>query len=118
MPNLGGITQRPINGADRAIRAWNRIQRDPSSVSFIRGGVKGPAQTVRIEISNGGRGANSPLGNVGNQAIVIFGVKDHPSEADTDMKRLDRIMVEGKEYTIDVIVTPPGEVQGFGSANQ
>lgn len=114
MPNI----PTAINAAVRAQRAWIRIQRSPVSIQIIRGGTKQSAQTVRIEISNGGGGVDSPLGNVGTQGIVVYGIRNHPTEADTDIKRLDRVVIGGKEYTFDTIVLPPGEVQAFGTVKQ
>ena len=115
MPNLGGITQSPIDVSDRALRAWNLIQRDPSSVTLLRQGAKLDPQTMRVELSSGGRTNDMPVGLIGTQIVVLFGIKDHPTLPDTDIKRLDRAVIDNKEYTIDVLIDAPGEVQAFGS---
>lgn len=110
-----------ISTEQRAIRAWNRIQRSPSTVNVLRKGDEPSEQTVRIELSNGGTNTSLPAaGMVGNQDIVIYGVKNHPSEdvTDTDIQRLDRVIVNSKEYTIENVVYPPGEIQAFGVARK
>lgn len=124
MPNLAGLPNgSQIDAESRAIRAWKRIQRDPTEVVILRKGVAQSAQTMRIEISNTGSSlqGNSDAqssGLTGIQPLVLYGVIGHPSDdvPDTDLKHLDRAVINGKEYVFETIVTPPGEIQAFGRA--
>jgi len=102
-----------INGEARAERAWKRIQRSPSRVVFVRNGVTQAVQTLRVELGNGGSSVGLPTGTIGVQGGVIYGIRDHKTLPDTNVKRLDRVVIEGKEYTVETIVKPPGEIQAF-----
>ena len=115
MPEPGNFTPVAINAGDRARRAWLRILRRPSSVQFIRKGIALTAQTVRIEKGSGGSLVETSKGLVTVQTITIYGIRSHPALADTDMKRLDRLVVDGEEYTIESVVLQEGEIQGFGA---
>lgn len=109
-----------IQAAQRAVRAWLRIQRDPLSVQFRRGSGLLPAQTVRVGTASAGAETTSlPGQKVGIQTITVYGVRDHPDSdvADTDMARGDRFMYGDKFYRITGLVEAPGEVQGFGEVD-
>lgn len=98
------------SAVDRAVDAWKRINDKPASVVFKRNGANLSAQTVRVELDNGGsRGQNT---GVRVQGAVVYGVKDHPTVADTDMQVGDRFRWAGKQYEIGVVVLTFGEVQG------
>lgn len=123
MPNFGNLSPvgQIIDAGNRAIRAWSRIHRKPSEITLLRDGQALDPQTMRVEIASGGSNVNLPTGTIGVQSIVIYGVKDHPNVdvPDTDIRRLDRVVIDNKEYTVEVLITTqPGEVQAFGVARK
>lgn len=112
----GGVSSA-IDTGERAVRAWNRIQRDPISIQVRRNNTLLDAQTVRVGIASAGPEIQAQAGmTVGVQTITVYGVKDHPDTdiADTDLKRGDRFFYNGKLYEVTGIVEPRGEVQAFG----
>lgn len=113
MPNspMGQISERI-----RAERAWVRINRKPTEVSFIRNGEALDPQTVRIEFSSGGSNStDAGVTTVGVQSVVIFGVKGHPRIPDTNVQRNDRLVLNDEEYTIEAVnANQPGEKQAVG----
>lgn len=121
MPNVANFRlPAGIDAGLRAVRAWNRIQRWPTTVTLIRGSVVLDEQVVRFEISNSNalfsRGLQTPLGSFSLDAFTLYGVTGHPNPnvPDTDIKRGDRFVLDNKEYTIEAIIYPPGEIQAFG----
>lgn len=111
MPDvLAGAISQP----KRAVRAWKRIQRDPSSIAVERSGNVQTAQTVRIEFSiennsYAGQGQNTMPSK---RDLIIFGVRNHPTVTDTDLERGDRFVIGTSSYEItDVNDIVPGEVQ-------
>lgn len=109
-----------IQAAQRAVRAWLRIQRDPVTIQFRRGSDLLDEQTVRIGTASSGAEVTSlPGQKAGIQTITVYGVRDHPDDAvsNTDMKRGDRFVYSDKFYRITGIVIAPGEVQGFGEVD-
>ena len=125
MPNVGN--QRlpgSISATQRAVRAWSRIKRWPTTVTLIRSGATLEEQVVRFEIGNSNalfsRSQQTGLGAFSLDTMTLYGVIGHPSSdvPDTDIKRGDRFIKDNKEYTIDVVIYPPGEVQAFGSVQR
>lgn len=121
MPDIGNLLKAgSISATERADRAWRRILRSPTTVTLIRGGVAQAEQVVRFEISNSNalfsRGLDSPLGNFSLDAFTLYGVRGHthPDVPDSDIKRGDRFVLDNKEYTVEAVIYPPGEVQAFG----
>ena len=121
MPNVGQFRlPKGIDAALRATRAWARIQRWPTAVTLIRNSTTLDEQTVRFEISNSNalfsRGLQTPQGTFSLDAFTLYGVRGHPNPdvPDTDVKRGDRFVLDNKEYTIEAVIYPPGEVQAFG----
>ncbi len=106
----------PIDAESRAVDAWSRIQQDPKIIEIIRDGEEVDEQTVRIEFSGTGEEASSPGGRLSRQRLVVFGVKDHPTEADTDIKPRDRFAINKKQYEVITVINPPGEYQAFCEA--
>lgn len=107
-----------ISVSDRAQSLWRIIQRNPVEVTLIRSGQPLPPQIMLVTEGNGG--SSTPVGvggSVGSQTMTLFGVKGHPSPSvpDADVKRMDRFVMNGKEYTVEVIITTaPGQVQAIG----
>jgi hypothetical protein len=105
-----------IDARSRAVDAWNRIKRDASSVVLVRGTTTMAAQTVRVEFSGTGEEVDATTGRAGRQRVVIFGVIDHPSIADTNIQARDRFAINKKQYEVITVVDLPGEVQAFCEA--
>jgi hypothetical protein len=108
--------QKYLDPATRAQGAWNRINDAPVSLVLIRGGVPQPAQTVRISITDATVDipqTNSQLGVAGQQTATVFGVRDHLTVANTDIKRGDRFIYGGQEFDVRGIASYPGEVQAY-----
>lgn len=104
-----------IDPAPRAIAAWTRIQHKPSAIQLKRHGVSGlmAAQTVRIEYSDtrGGSEVTGAGGKSSQQYLIIFGIRDHPTLPDTDIKRGDQLTIEGLQLRIIETVLTLGEIQ-------
>ena len=115
MPNYLNAMQSPgqIIDADRAQLAWSRIQRDPTSIQLKRGSDPVmAAQTVRIEYSTAsGTMEESPPGIAQGRIATVFGIKDHPTEDDTDIETGDRFGYGGAQFRVTFVATYPGEVQ-------
>lgn len=101
-----------IEAGPRAALAWRRIQDKPTSLSFRKpdGSTVG-AQTVRVELSESQQAAQSPAGAQTVRDVVIFGVRDHETVADTDVASGYRFVLNGKEYQVRDVVETLGEVQ-------
>jgi hypothetical protein len=97
----------------RAVGAWNRIQRNPVSVVVVRDGTALDAQIVRIESDSTARQIASDAGRAGAMRRVVYGVRDHPTIDDSDLRSGDRFMYDGVLHEIVQIAIVPGEVQGF-----
>ncbi len=101
--------------ASRAEATWLRIQEKPSSVVLVRGtSTTLAAQTVRLEYGNqmpsesqGGAGASS------KQGLIVFGVRDHETVADTNIQRGDRFAVSGSQYRVIAVIPTLGEIQAM-----
>lgn len=102
-----------ISAVDRAVAAWRRIQDKPTSITIKRGTTTLDAQTVRIEIGGTGSGWQSEggAGKSARQSATVFGVRDHPTEADTDIARDDRFAIGGTIYSVTALVLQLGEIQ-------
>lgn len=118
MPNFSAFYGSSLTGTDRAearaVAAWRRITEKPSSVIILRGNDDLPAQTVRIE--RGGTMPAEPSGGsntvAAQQSVIIFGVVDHPTEADTNIRKGDRFVLNGAdEYRVIDTFVYPGEIQ-------
>ncbi len=104
----------------RAADVWRRIQDQPSVISIRRAGEALDPQTVRIEFSDQARedldvrrGLNV---TPGVQRAVVFGVRDHPTVADTDIQRADRFVIGATEYEVIGVIAAAGEVQAVCEA--
>lgn len=109
MPDLNAILSQgtAISAAQRAALAWRRISEKPSSITIVRVGA---AQTVRIE-SSGSSKRKGSAGETAVREVVVFGIRDHDAEDDTDIKRKDRFVYQNEEYQVTDIVLTLGEVQ-------
>ncbi len=104
---------RYIPKATRALDVWRSIQGNPTRVAFrtITGATL-PAQTVRLEYVTV-QEADSVAGQGAERRLYIFGVRDHPTVANTDIKAGYRFNFQGKQFTVlDPVIMPGGgEVQ-------
>lgn len=106
-----------------AILAWNRILMDPTTVNFRNAsGTKIGEQDVRLESDNRASFVESAAGVAPKRKLIIFGIRDHPTEPDTDMKEgyyFNLTADPADRYTIiDIIDTVDGEVQGIAEASR
>ncbi len=111
---LGGRGMRGISAADRAVRAWARINDKPTSVTLYRNSAEQTAQTMRIEpdavaFTEEVRGP----GLAALARVLLFGVQDHPSAsvADTDVQKGDLFTLDDGQYRVIDAWEYPGEVQ-------
>lgn len=107
-------SNNPISSANRAVSAWNLIQRNPASVQLKRGSTLLDAQTVRVELSNAQierKGESSAM--VALRDAVVFGVRNHPNDdvLDTDIKRDDLFEYDNVDYRVMDVLNVPGGFQ-------
>lgn len=103
-----------ISGSRRAIAAWRRIQRDPASVTIVReDGTTLDAQTVRVvpENSRSNTEDNENIVSSATISVTLFGVRNHPTTDDTDVKRGDLFRHLGDLYRVVSVRQYPGQVQ-------
>ncbi len=100
------------NTTQRAVDAWKRISDKPVSITVNRNGTAIPAQTVRIEYSESERvitGEASGMSAV--RDVVVFGVKNHPSIADTNLQYGDLFSHDGQIFKVVFVMSTIGEIQ-------
>jgi len=104
--------------SDRAADAWRRISEKPTSIVVVRNKVSQPAQTVRVEYSNQQSNAEQKggAGKSSTQRVMIFGIRGHESEADTDIERDDRIKIDGLQFRVVSVILQTGEKQAMCEA--
>lgn len=112
---LSGQAVTAINETTRARLAKRRIDRDPVTLAIVRNGGANPAeQAVRIVMD----GRTSPQildsgdGVTANRRDgLLFGIRNHPTESDTDVQRGDLFRLNGQLYLVEAVTFLPGEVQ-------
>jgi hypothetical protein len=112
MPNItmivgGGET----SDAERAADAWRRINDKPTSVVLVRGQTTLAAQIVRVEYSEEEREIGGGAGISSRRLVIVFGVKDHPEVADTNIQRDDRFAYNDQQFRVLDVVFTLGEKQ-------
>lgn len=106
-----------IPEGERAALAWSRILDKPTSVVLkTASGVNRAAQTVRIEVDNRSSLANSAVGAAPRMAVIVYGIKNHPTLPDTIMAEGDRFVLNNDSYRIEDIILTLGEIQGVAVA--
>jgi len=104
--------------AERAAMAWRRINDKPTSVAFkTPNDVTLAAQTVRLESDNRSSLSESEAGRAPVRKLIVFGVRNHDTIADTVMAEGYRFVSGNDEYVIRDIITTLGEIQGIAEAN-
>lgn len=101
-----------INAGERAIAAWSRIQRDAVSVVLVRGGVNLTAQTVRVVVDTGrAQVSEDGMTTAATRTATLFGVRNHPTVANTDVQRGDLLRLSDGLYKVVAVTHRIGEVQ-------
>ncbi|MCZ2099715.1 MAG: hypothetical protein LC121_26325 [Anaerolineae bacterium] len=108
------------NTQARAVEAWARISEQPTTITIRRGMETLDPQTVRVEYGDSARedlDVRRGLNIVpGVQRAVMFGVRNHPTVADTNIQRSDRFVVDTTEFEVVAVIPAPGEVQAICEA--
>ncbi len=125
MPNFdtwaGTDYAEVLDAEGRAAYAWRRIQDRPTSITLTREGTGVlAAQDVRIESDNTVSDTTSTGTNTQTaiQKLTVFGVRDHATVPDTNIQRSDRFRINGVNYEVMSLMTPPGEVQAICEARR
>lgn len=105
---------------ERALEAERRIGERAVEIRIRRGMEMLDAQMVRVEFGNMARedlDVRRGLNVIpGVQRAVVFGVRDHPTAADTDIQRGDRFVLGETEFEVSAVIVLAGEVQGLCEA--
>jgi hypothetical protein len=107
---------KPTSAAYRAQRAWMRINDKPTNITIKRSGATVSAQTVRVELDSIANDINGDNAMPGRQRCVVFGIKDHPTLAATNIQEGDRFTVNKKAYEVISVIHLPGAIQAVGEA--
>jgi hypothetical protein len=119
LPNwISGILKRPrereIIEQTRASQAWRRISMKPLSVVFrTPTGTRLAAQLVRVESDNTATPSESTAGSAPKRKVIIYGVINHPTVPDVDMKEGYIFVYHNDEYRCVDIIQTLGEIQGI-----
>lgn len=109
--------QRTAKAQKRAAHAWRRLHdkfQPPTSVTFkTAAGATLAAQTVRVESDNTATASESAAGAAAKRKVIVFGIRNHATLTDTDIKEGYRFVLDNDEYRcVDTIITL-GEIQGI-----
>lgn len=95
--------------------AWQTIQQNPRSIVFkTASGVELAAQTVRIDSDNRPNMMESASGIAPKRKLVVFGVRNHPTVANTDIKKGYTFSLPESNtdrYVVLDVILLPGEIQ-------
>lgn len=113
------ITNLATEKAQRAALAWRRIQAKPTSVVFkTAAGVAIAAQTVRVESDSRATVSKSVAGAAPRRKAIVFGIRDHATLANTDIKEGYTFNLETDKYVVQDVIITLGEVQGIAEATR
>jgi hypothetical protein len=112
------VSRRVVDEEARAIAAWARIQEKPSTLTVVRVTPVTNVRTthevvVRVEYDN----ESDEYATVGNMGVnqmgeaVLFGVRNHPTEEDTNLQRGDTFFYAGANFRVVMIIPTIGELQ-------
>lgn len=111
------LTSTPTDTeASRAALAWRRIQDKPTSVAFRTSTGTLAAQTVRLESDSNASPSESAAGAAPRRRVVIFGIRNHATLANTNMAEGYRFVHLNDEYRVNDIILTLGEIQGIAEA--
>jgi hypothetical protein len=105
-----------ISPRTRAIDIWRSIQGAPFVVTFKTPTGTLAAQTIRIAYDDSATEPASAAGLGAVRPLLLFGVRDHPSQSDTNMKEGYRFVYLNREYTVLDVIVLPGEIRARGEA--
>lgn len=113
MPDFNQWLSRRLQAdqSHRAMAAWRRIQRQPTPITIQRDGTPLAPQTVRLEASENLRSGASPTTTATFRGVVVFGVRGHPQQADSDLLPGDRFAVGAVLYQVLDVMLVAGELQ-------
>lgn len=100
-----------IDAEHRAVLAWRRINDKPTDITIKRTAGTLDAQTVRLEYDESVAEPGSVAGQAAVRRVTVFGIRSHPTESDTNIRKGDRFVYESTEYQVVDIVRTLGEVQ-------
>lgn len=95
----------------RAAAAWKRIQDKPTTLSLLN---RVSSVTVRVEYDSGSSDRLGETANTAVQRVWLFGIRDHETLPDTDLKRGDEFeLTEGgyKRVRVVDVIAQTGEYQ-------
>lgn len=105
------------NSTQRAVDAWRRIQDKPATITVIRGETTLTTQTVRIEYSESERVVTGEANGMSAiRDVVVFGVKNHPTVANTNLQYGDQFAYDGQIFKIVFVMSTIGEIQANAEA--
>lgn len=114
---VASAQERTLRAQERAADAWRRIQEKPSTITLrTAAGVNRAVQTVRIEVDNRASVAESAAGAAPKMHVILYGIRNHATLADTVMAEGDRFNYAGDQYRIVDIILQAGEIQGVAEA--
>lgn len=104
--------------ADRAVAAWRRILDKPTVITIVREATALAEQTVRLEFTSSTIGSEyeGGAGASGHQTAIVFGIKGHPGEDDTNIQRDDLFTVDGRHFRVVSTIKTIGEIQAMCEA--
>jgi hypothetical protein len=109
--------ERTLREQERAADAWRRIGEKPQSITLrTAAGTDRAAQTVRLEVDNRASESSSAAGAAPKMHVIVYGIRNHATLANTAMAEGDRFNYAGDAYRIVDIILQTGEVQGVGEA--
>jgi hypothetical protein len=109
--------QRTLREQKRAAAAWKRINEKPQSITLRTAvGVDRAAQTVRLEVDNRASESSSAAGAAPKMHVIVYGIRNHATLANTAMAEGDRFNYAGDAYRIVDIILQTGEIQGVAEA--
>ena len=115
MPNFNNWVSGGIEAMDEgefAASAWAIIQRKPAQVVLFRNGTALAAQTMRVEYSNTQKEFDAATDATGSlRDVVLLGVRNHPTEPDTDLKRGDQFGLDGRLFRVTDVIVGVGKVE-------
>lgn len=112
--------QRAAREQRRAAHADNRVNDKwevTTTVAFKNAaGTILAAQEVRIESDNSATPSESAAGSAAKRKVIVYGVRDHATIADTDIKEGYRFVYHNDEYRCIDVILQLGEIQGIFEA--
>lgn len=98
--------------ASRSRDAYRRISEKPTTVSFQDAYANIQATTtIRIEFDNNESQAQGVAGAASRRKCILFGVRGHATQPDTQIVKGWRFGHEGRTYEVQSVILTLGEIQ-------